>query len=293
MLYFFVHKPQEKSIKIPRHAEQNHLNKWRFCLRVFSDNGVSGYYSINFGAIKEENGMLVEIRKLNKRETIVVSSRDVAETFDKEHHEVIYAIEGRISENAKDIKIKNKGIINELIEAGNSHIESYFIQSEYEIRGKKYKQYLMTRDGFVLLVMGFSGEKAMKCKLAYINQFNQMESILKGKLIEREKGIVVRQAFTKALQESNENERMHGHAYSTYTNVIYKSAFGKDARQLREEYGISKKDNLRDCLSEEELKQVQNAEMMVSGLIGYGCGYNEIKDFMTNRSTNKLLYDNE
>jgi len=33
--------------------------------------------------VKEENGMLVEVRKLNKREMIVVSSRDVAETFDK------------------------------------------------------------------------------------------------------------------------------------------------------------------------------------------------------------------
>lgn len=111
--------------------------------------------------------------------------------------------------------------------------------------------------------------------------------------LERAKGIAVRQALTKAIQQSGENERMHGHAYSTYTNVIYKSAFGKDAKQLREEYGISKKDNLRDCLAEEELKQVQNAEMMVSGLIGYGWGYNEIKDFMTNRSTNKLLYDSE
>lgn len=45
--------------------------------------------------------MLVEIRKLNKRETIVVSSRDIAETFEKEHHEVIYAIEGRVSETQK------------------------------------------------------------------------------------------------------------------------------------------------------------------------------------------------
>lgn len=239
--------------------------------------------------------MLVEVKKLNKKETIVVSSRDVAETFQKGHKEVLYAIEGRVSntERSGGVETKNKGIIPELIEGGEHHIEKYFILSEYESRGKKYKEYLMTRDGFTILVMGFSGEKAMKFKVQYINQFNQMESMLQGKLIEREKGIVVRQAFTKALQESNENERMHGHAYSTYTNVIYKSAFGKDAKELREEYGISKKDNLRDCLSEEELKQVQNAEMMVSGLMGYGWGYGEIKDFMTNRSTNKLLDDIE
>ena len=102
--------------------------------------------------------------------------------------------------------------------------------------------------------------------------------------IERAKGIAVRQALTKAIQQSNENERMHGHAYSTYTDVIYKSIFGKNSRQLREEYQISRKDNLRDCFSEDELKRIQNAEMLVSSLIGYGWGYNEIKDFVSNQS---------
>lgn len=226
--------------------------------------------------------MLVETRKLNKREIIVVSSRDIAETFGKEHSEVVYAIEGRTSENAKDVKVKNKGLINELIEAGNSHPENYFILSEYESRGKKYKEYLMTRDGFTLLVMGFSGEKAMRFKLAYINQFNAMEELLKGKLIEREKGIVVRQAFTKALKESGEDERMHNHAYSTYTDLIYRAVFGKNAKQLREEYGISKQDNLRDLFSQEELAKVKSVEMIVSGLMDCGWGYDDIKAFVEN-----------
>lgn len=240
----------------------------------FSDNGISGLDIINFVAMKEENGMLVEMKKLNKRELNVVSSLDVAETFEKEHRRILQ-------------DIRELGCSEEFRQHN-------FVQSEY-LNQQNHKQpmYYITRDGFTLLAMGYTGEKAMRFKEGYIRQFNQMESMLQGKLIEREKGIVVRQAFTKALQDSNENERMHGHAYSTYTNVIYKSAFGKDARQLREEFGISKRDNLRDCLAEEELKRVQNAEMMVSGLIGYGWGYNEIKDFMTNRSTNKLLYDSE
>lgn len=59
--------------------------------------------------------------------------------------------------------------------------------------------------------------------------------------LERAKGIAVRQALTKAIQQSSENERMHGHAYSTYTDVIYKSIFGKNAKQLREEFGNHKK----------------------------------------------------
>ncbi len=107
--------------------------------------------------------------------------------------------------------------------------------------------------------------------------------------LERAKGIAVRQALTKALQQSNENERMHEHAYSVYTNLIYKSIFGKDARQLREEYGISKKDELRDCFSSEELRQVKSAEMLVSGLIDYGWGYDDIKYFINNHASKEKL----
>ena len=235
--------------------------------------------------------MLVEVRKLNKKEKIVVSSRDVAETFGKPHKEVLYAIEGRtaITERAGGEETKHKGILQDLIEGGEHHLENYFILSKYESRGKNYREYLMTRDGFVLLVMGFSGEKAMRFKVAYINQFNQMESVLQGKLIEREKGIVVRQAFTKALQNSGENERMHGNGYSNYTDhIVYKQVFGMRAKELREKYVIGKKDNLRDCFTQEELRQVQNAEMLVSSLMEYGWGFNEIKDFVLNKA-NKMI----
>ena len=115
-----------------------------------------------------------------------------------------------------------------------------------------------------------------------------MEKILIGKMREREKGIAVRQALTNALKLSQENERMHGHAYSTYTNIIYKAVFGKDAKHLREEYGIAKKDNLRDCFSTEELMAVQSVEMVVSGLIDFGWGYEQIKDFILKQDL-KLL----
>lgn len=101
--------------------------------------------------------------------------------------------------------------------------------------------------------------------------------------IERVKGITVRQVLTEAIQYSGENERTHGHAYSLYTDLIYKSAFGKNARQLREEYGITKQEDLRDCFSLEELEWVKSVEMVVSGLVNCGWGYGEIKDFIINQ----------
>jgi Rha family phage regulatory protein len=213
--------------------------------------------------------MLVETRKLNKREVNVVTSLDVAETFVKEH----------------------KRILQDIRELGCSEEfrQHNFVLSSYmSEQNKKLPMYYMTRDGFTLLAMGYTGEKAMQFKEAYIRQFNAMEEVLKGKLIEREKGIAVRQSLTKAIQQSNENERMHGHAYSTYTDIVYKVVFGKSAKQLREEYGISKTDNLRDLFSEEELAKVQSIEMIVSGLVNCGWGYNDIKGFITN-GEKKLL----
>ena len=208
--------------------------------------------------------MLVETRKISKgKEVTVVTSLDVAETFGKEHR--------RVLQDIRDLKCSEEFRLHN------------FVQSSYvNEQGHNQSMFIMAKDGFTLLAMGYTGEKAMKFKEAYINQFNQMEELLKGKLIEREKGIAVRQSLTKAIQQSSENERMHGHAYSTYTDIVYKTVFGKTAKQLREEYGIDKKANLRDYFTVEELEKVQSIEMIISGLVNCGWGYNEIKEFITN-----------
>lgn len=207
--------------------------------------------------------MLVEVKRISKMEVTVVSSLDVAETFEKNHRDVMESI--RNIESA----------------ISTAEFSALFDLDSYKAaNGKTNPMYLMTRDGFTLLAMGYTGEKAMRFKLAYIKQFNEMEKAMQGKLIEREKGIAVRQSLTKALQQSAENERMHGHAYSTYTNCIYKVLFGKNANQIREELGIGRKEKIRDYLSEEQLRAIQSMECLVSGLIDCGWGYDQIKEFI-------------
>ncbi len=212
--------------------------------------------------------MLVEVKRINKAEMTVVSSLDVAGTFEKNHRDVMESI---------------RNIESTISTAEFSAL--FYLDSYKASNGKMNPMYLMTRDGFTLLAMGYTGEKAMQFKLAYIKQFNAMEQTLQGKRIEREKGIAVRQSLTKALQQSTENERMHGHAYSTYTNCIYKVLFGKNAAQLREERGAEPNNNLRDYLSEEELRAVQSMECLVSGLIDCGWGYDQIKEFIQKNNT--------
>lgn len=107
------------------------------------------------------------INVLNNEGTLVVSSREVAENFDKRHDHTLRNIENIISNDST----QNWG--------------QYFVPSEYkDSSGKINKEYLLTRDGFSLLVMGFTGQKALEWKLKYIEAFNKMEQALKPKSIE-------------------------------------------------------------------------------------------------------------
>lgn len=214
--------------------------------------------------------MLVEIMKFGREERAAVTSLDVAETFGKRHDHVLRDI--RELGCSEEFRLSNFG-------------ESCYKNDQ----NKDQPMFLMTRDGFTLLAMGYTGELAMKFKEAYIKQFNAMEAALLGKAIERQKGIAVRQALTKALQQSAEDARMRGHAYSTYTNCIYRELFGMDAAKLREKFGIGRKDSLRDCLTQEELQAVQSMECLVSGLVDCGWEYAQIKEFIHKNNTRRQI----
>lgn len=92
----------------------------------------------------------------------VASSRDVAKRFGKEHNHVL-----------RDIKALEEGV------SKNGQTPMFF-KSEYTHpqNHQKYPMYLMNRDGFSLLAMGFTGKEAVQWKLKYIEAFNQMEKQL-------------------------------------------------------------------------------------------------------------------
>lgn len=217
--------------------------------------------------------MLVKTMKLGKEERAACTSLDVAQTFGKDHYHVLE-------------DIRNIGLA-----ISSPEFTGLFYESSYTAaNGKKNPMFVMARDGFTLLVMGYTGDGAMRYKLDYIAQFNAMEEALRGRQIEREKGIAVRQSLTKALQLSAEAQRMHGHAYSTYTNCVYRALFGMDAKKLRQKYGVGRQDPLRDCFTTEELAAVESMERLVSGLVDLGWEYGEIKAFLlANSGRSKLL----
>lgn len=98
-----------------------------------------------------------------KNNQVVVSSRQVAEKFGKLHKDVL--------ENIRQI------LVAEFSAA------KFFQETTFENRGKQYPEYLMNRDAFSLLVMGFTGKDALHWKMKYIAAFNEMEAKLNGKPI--------------------------------------------------------------------------------------------------------------
>ena len=111
--------------------------------------------------------------------TAVTSSRLVAEKFGKRHSHVIRDIE-QIVENVALLRDPNFGLSQNSISEFNKH---NFLKSEYDQSmpngaTKKAPEYIMTKDGFTLLVMGFTGKEALKFKIEYINTFNRLEQSL-------------------------------------------------------------------------------------------------------------------
>lgn len=104
----------------------------------------------------------------------VASSREIAKRFGKNHRDVLRAIED-ILEGVR--KIAQTPTEEGLPKNGDTPM---FFKTEYTHpqNHQKYPMYLMNRDGFSLLAMGFTGKEAVQWKLKYIAAFNAMEKQL-------------------------------------------------------------------------------------------------------------------
>lgn len=83
-----------------------------------------------------------------------------------------------------------------------------------------------------------------------------------------------------SLKESGENERMHGHAYSTYNNMIYRMILGRTSKQLKEEMDLKKCASIKDYIGEDKLKDIERAENLVHSLLNIGMEYKEIEQYL-------------
>lgn len=211
-----------------------------------------------------------------------VSSTDVAKLFGKQHKNVLRDIE-------------NMQISLLKIEPSDS---KYFKDTSYiNSRNKTYKRFDLTREGFDLIVLGFTGDKALQYKVWFIDEFHKKtKTIASHKAIAssnqdntmwlklREESKEARLKLTDAIKEYELPQRIEeGKAHEkflttriiNYTQLIYKKL------------GIvlPAGTNPRDVLSPRELIKLEDAEVYVSAQIKaltedgthYKQAYQEIK----------------
>lgn len=128
-----------------------------------------------------------KIEIVNNNGQLVVSSKQVAENFEKHHRHVLDAIRNLLEGMPK-----------------NGQTQQMFYETTYvnEQNGQEYPMYLMNRDGFSLLAMGFTGSKALEWKLKYIQAFNEMEKTIK----EHRDSYMIEDPIERALKWAEEQK---------------------------------------------------------------------------------------
>jgi len=197
----------------------------------------------------------------------VVSSRYVAENFSKRHDRLLQTI--REMECSSEFRVH------------------HFVESFYKNeQNKKQPEFLMDRDGFAILVMGFTGKKAMQFKESYINAFNQMESFIRN-LIDAKADFP---EFTDAIMAAHE-EPKHYH-FSNELNMINQIVTGMTAKQFKDARALDNVNSIRPYLSHAELEAVKSLQRIDIGLIYSMPDYYERKRFLEaqfNRLRQKVL----
>lgn len=135
------------------------------------------------GAATIEPGVEVATLCEIKECQVVTTSLRVAEIFSKRHADVLRAISNL--ECSEDFRERNFAFIQKISDLGQG-------------RTRKDPMYYITRDGFVFLVMGFTGKTAAKFKEAYIRAFNEMEAKLRREQEEQRRLKQVQPAHTMA-----------------------------------------------------------------------------------------------
>ena len=178
-----------------------------------------------------------------KNEQALTDSLKVAEMFEKQHKHVLEKIEKILNDSAENSA-------------------QCFHKTRYkDTSGKWNTKYLINRDGFTFLVMGFTGKKANEWKWKYIDAFNQMEKVIMEKqtavwLETRQQGKLIRKDETDVIQKLVEyaREQGSGHAdmlYMTYTKLANRMV------------GISR----RDSATNSQLNDLSTMERIIANVV--------------------------
>lgn len=238
--------------------------------------------------------------------TARIDSRTVAEVFEKEHKNVIQAIE-KLKAGIENIKAQNCALIknadnsSETIRAENSaliktpingqiqsaeksadysmDINTMFIQSVYkDAKGRKQKCYNMNREGFSLLTFGFTGEKALRFQMEYIKRFNEMEDFIKDKAAYIEDNRLFTDAIKLYKEAHADNVIECKFVYANEQDLVNEIVLGMRAKAFKKRYGIPEKENsIRIYCTQEQINAIHRLQGLDASLLFQNMSYADRK----------------
>ncbi len=180
-------------------------------------------------------------------DTARVNSLFVAKFFEKRHDHVlrdIAKITAPKSGLSDDFRLLN------------------FKESTYKDEtGRKLPCYEMTRDGFTMLVMGYTGTRAMKFKEMYIKRFNEMEKFIQTLVTARKEFPLL----TENIKLIHDNPKPYH--FSNECDMINRIVTGMSAKQFRQAHGIAKGESIRPFLSPEQIELTDKLQKVDIGLL--------------------------
>jgi len=198
---------------------------------------------------------LPEVYIREKRGVLITNSLDVAEKFGKRHDDVL------------------KKVRNILADSDEFGVRNFAGGSYRDEQNQKRPMFEMTRSGFSILAMGFTGKKALEWKILYEDAFSKMEKIIISKsqprwIEDRKEGKLSRREETDAVSSFIEYAKSQGSTkghfyYKHFTNATYKALF-----VMADQFPGS----FRDLLNTKQLRRLAVAEDLVTEIIIEGMG---------------------
>ena len=192
-----------------------------------------------------------------QKDEILTDSLTVASHFHKRHTDVLRKIENIIANDSTQ-----------------NCVQCFFKSHYKDESGKSNLKYLMNRDGFTFLVMGFTGKKADAWKWDYIKAFNAMENVLRERtttiwIETRKQGKITRKSETDVIKELVDYAKEQG---STHAEMLYMT-YSKLANALA---GTKNRD-LATITQLHNLSLFENIILtMIRDGMAEGLGYKEI-----------------
>lgn len=205
---------------------------------------------------------LIEVKK----EKIFCKSNMVAEVFEKRHDHILRDIRDIIKNCSIEFSLPN------------------FEESTYKIRGKEYPCYNLTKDGFTMLAMGFTGEKAIQFKELYIKKFNEMERLITSKKI---LSLKTKDLTDNVLLLHEEPKNYH---FSNEFNMINKIVLKMTTKEFRKMNNIEDKSSIRPFLTEQQINDILLLQRIDSGLLLAIPDYFERKKMLEDMYNKKIKF---